>query len=249
MTIPQEELNKLGETTDGLFEEHAEIEEEVEEKGEVSESTEEDSVADKARIPYSRFEKVNERAIAAEARLQLLEEQAASNKPIQTEELTPDQWLKLYGDNDDARKAWALDQELRKASEEKMEERIIRNLEERESQKQSQVQENLEYIEDSLADFQEKLGRKLSESEESALLDIQDEFTPQDDSGHYMAPLMAPEKAYEILNLRGKVSTNKTSQARRRVTSITGSSSEGDGSSKAFENYKPGVSGLWRDQL
>lgn len=250
MNIPQEELDKLNESnTDGIFDGNVEEEtvEEVEEK--VSEPTDKDSVADKARIPYSRFEKVNERAIRAEERLKLLEEQADSRTDSNKDDLTPEEWIELYGDSDVAKKAWALDQKLKSKSSEEITSRVLEEIEKRQTEKQSEVEKNLAYIEDNLSKFEESLGRSLTESEESAILDIQDEFTPKDEKGNYISPLLSPEKAFEVYNLRQGKSREEKGQARRRVVSITGASTDGEGSASAYDNYKPGDTGLWRNKL
>ena len=66
MNLTQEELDALNSSSaEGLFDENKEEDEaeEVEEVAKVEEqvsaSTDEDAVADKARVPYSRFETVN----------------------------------------------------------------------------------------------------------------------------------------------------------------------------------------------
>lgn len=263
MSIPQEKLNELiNAPTEGLFDEHAEEEETVEEEvveqkveEKVSVSPEEDTAEQKkARIPYSRFEKVNERAVAAETRLAMLEEQLAANSTKnETADVTPEEWIKMYGDNDDAREAWKLNQQLNERIKEEMKAQVLAEIDNRQKEAESEVERNLEYIEDNLAQFQDKLGRDLTEAEESAILDIQDEFTPKDDKGNYIAPLLSAEKAFEVYTLRQAGAKAEKSQARRRVVSVTGSSdSEGDAglaANSAFENFRPGMTGLWRDKL
>lgn len=254
MNIPQEELDKL-EDTSGLFEENSQEDDAmipdqpaVEEK--VSASTEEeDAVADKARIPYSRFEKVNERAIRAEERLRLLEEQSQSKAESNEDVTVPPEWEELYGDSDAAKRAYVLQQSMFDRMREETTEKTLSAIESRQTERQTEIENNLDYIEDNLAELSKNLGRDLTEAEESSVLDIQDEFTPKDDKGNYIAPLLQADKAFEIYTLRRGNATAKTTIARRKVVSITGSSSEGEGSNSAFDNYKPGASGLWRDQL
>ena len=257
-TIPQADYDKLKEEKFAPDSEHAEEEgmelqpevkeEEKEEK--VSVSPEEDTVADKARIPYSRFEKVNEQRLVAETKLAMLQEQLAQGKPTESnQDLTPSQWLKLYGDNDDARAAWVLDQELKQEMRDSLKSEILNDIEERETTREKVLESNIEYIEDNLLKFQEELGRELTDAEESAILDIQDELTPKDSKGNYIkdVPLFPADKAFEIYSLRQGVQRAEKSVARRRVTSITGSSDSGDTSSS--DSFRPGVRGQWRDKL
>ena len=262
MEIPQSELDKLKEA-DGeqFFDEDASEEEttpepEVVEKSEekVSESTDEDSVADKARIPYSRFETVNEAKIKAEARAELLEQQLEeARKGSKTVESStdidlPEEWVELYGDSDAAKRAYALQIGLNERLIETAETKVFERIQNQAKEEQEMVNKNLEIIEDSLAQFQEKLGRDLTEVEESAILDIQDEFTPKDENGSYVAPLLSPEKAFEVYELRTATAKAHKVQAKRGVVSLTGASSEGDVSASSA-NYNPSAWGSWRDKV
>lgn len=261
MFIPQEKLDELEDaTTEGLFDEHAEVEEEteVEEVVEkvtepVSEPTDEDSVADKARVPYSRFETVNERAIRAEERLKILEEQLkSSGKAESTEEMElPEEWVELYGDSDAAKRAYQLQQKSLERIQEQATERILKDIELRREEQQKAVEENVKAIEENIGKLEETLGRKLSDAEEAAILDIQDEWTPKDAEGNYLSPLIPAEKVYEIYTLRQESANKDKIIARKKVVAVTGSGTESESASanSAFENYRPGVGGLWRDKL
>jgi hypothetical protein len=254
MDIPQSEIDKLNESsTDGIFGEHEEEEEVkeaepvVESKEKVSESPDEDSVGDKPRVPYSRFETVNERAIRAEERLKVLEEQAQTEE-VKVETDIPKEWIELYGDNDEAKRAYGIQLKLNEQMLEQATEKTYERIQGREKEEQERVESNLEQIEDSLETFQESLGRKLTEQEESALLDVQDEFTPKGEDGKYVAPLISPDKAFEILTLRQNGAKVSKLNAKNRVVNLTGASSDGDISSPSA-NYNPQAWGSWRDKL
>lgn len=252
MNIPQEELDKLNQEP---FDGHEEVEEEPEEtvepvEEEVSEPSDKDSVADKARIPYSRFETVNEAKIRAEERIKFLEEQLNSKKEEKTEDVdVPNEWIELYGDNETAREAYKIQLRQLDKIREDATLKAIEEIEKRQTQRKSEQEQNLAYIEEGLKRIETSLGRKLTEVEENTILDIQDEFTPKDEEGNYLAPLLSAEKAFEVYNLRQANSQAKKTIARRKVVSITGASSESESSDPTFENYRPGVGGLWRDKL
>jgi len=253
MFIPQEELDKLdGASVEDSFNEHAEVEEEeVEEPIEVEEkvsvSTEDDAVADKARVPYSRFETVNERAIRAEERLAVLEEQLGSRKTESTEELSvPDEWTELYGDSDAAKRAYELQVRSLERMREESTNRILEDIDKRQFEKQRETERNVEAIDNSLKEFQSEKGVRFTEADESSILDIQDEWTPKDDNGNYIAPLISVEKAYEILTLRQNSAKTDKIIARRKVVSITGSGNEGESSPS---NYDAKAWGSWQDKL
>ena len=259
--IPQEELDKLNNSTaDGLFDEHAEVEEEtdeeVEEEQEVEDtvtvSTEDDTATETGRIPYSRFEKVNEAKIRAEERLAVLEEQLAKKNSNDTDsdEITPDEdWIELWGDNEDSRRAYLVDQRRKERERIETTNKILEEIDTRQTTKQKETQENLEYIEENIAKLEETLGRKLTEVEESAVLDIQDEWTPKDDKGNYIAPLLSAEKAFEVYNLRQTTATAKKSLARKRVVSITGSSTDGESNGSSSADFDSKAWGSWRTAL
>jgi len=256
MPIPQEELDKLND--EPVFnDEPAESEEEPEEVEEpakveekVSVSTEDDTVADKARVPYSRFETVNERAIRAEERLKVLEEQAkSSGKTESTEEIAiPDEWIELYGDSDAAKRAYQLQVSSLERMREESTNKILEDIEKRQLEKQQETERNVEAIDNSLKEFQETKGIKFTEADESSILDIQDEWTPKDEKGNYIAPLISVEKAYEILTLRQASAKADKVIARRKVVSITGSGNEGEGEPQSSD-YDAKAWGSWRSKL
>lgn len=256
MSIPQEELDKLDDTP--VFnDEPAEVEEETEEVEEpvkveekVSVSTEDDTVADKARVPYSRFETVNERAIRAEERLKVLEEQLqSSGKTESTEEISiPDEWIELYGDSDAAKRAYQLQVQSLERMREESTKKILEDIEKRESERQTEIKNNIEAIDNSLKEFQEEKGVKFSEADEASILDIQDEWTPKDEKGNYLTPLISVEKAYEILTLRQASAKADKVIARRKVVSITGSGNEGEGQT-SISDFDSKAWGSWRSKL
>lgn len=256
MFIPQEELDKLNDIpedsnlfVDDTEDEEIEQEEVIEKnKEKVSSSAEEDVVADKARVPYSRFESVNERAIRAEERLRILEEQAQS-KTVESKQVeVPQEWEELYGDSEAAQKAYEIQLRLSEQMMEKSSKIVLEKIQNSEKEQKEIVNKNLEEIENSLNEFQEKLGRKITDTEESAILDIQDEFTAKDENGKYITSLLSPEKAYEIYELRANKAKVAKTQAKNRALTATGASSEGD-TSNSSANYTPGDWGSWRSHL
>lgn len=257
MNIPQAEIDKLNDiSSEEVFDEHAEVEEEViedepvkrvEEK--VSVSPEEDTVADKARIPYSRFEKVNERAIRAEERLRILEETRDTQSKTESNVDVPPEWIELYGDSDAAKRAYTLQVKLNNDLQQKASEKALEAIDSRNRQQEKAIEENLETIEIDIENFAKTLGRKLTETEENAILDIQDEFTQKDADGNYLSQLLSPEKAFEIYSLRQEKAVSTKKQAKNRVLSVTGASSEGDISNSSDANYNPQAWGGWRDKI
>jgi hypothetical protein len=248
----QDALNQPAFPIEESEEETPEVEPEVkvavEEK--VSSSPDEDDVADKARVPYSRFETVNEAKIRAEERIKYLEEQISSKTPdVQEDAELPNEWVELYGDNDAAKRAYALQMKINDELQEKATQRAIERIDSRNQEANEALKSNLESIDSELETFSDTLGRKLTDTEENAILDIQDEFTQKDAKGNYLSQLLSPEKAFEIHTLRqaGAVSTKK--QAKNRVLSATGASSEGDVSNSSGADYNAQQWGSWRDDL
>jgi hypothetical protein len=255
MNIPQSELDKLNDSTDGIFDEHVEEEPEEEEviekvEEEVSASTDKDAVADEARVPYSRFETVNERAIRAEERLKLLEEQVQSKTTeSKVEGEIPEEWVELYGDSDAAKRAYQVQLKINEDLQERATQNAIDRIDSRGKEEREALDRNLESIDSSMKEFSDSLGRKLNDTEENAILDIQDEFTQKDENGNYLTPLLSPEKAFEIHTLRQDKAVSSKKQAKNRVLSVTGASSEGDVSNSSGKDYNASDWGAWRDKL
>lgn len=260
MNITQEQREALQNTPFTLEESEEETTEETE--GEespaesteaVSGSTEEEPVADKARVPYSRFETVNEAKIVAETEARMLREELAKFKGSATVEADqnvdlPEEWVALYGDSDDAKKAYAYQVKLNERIQDEAANKAIERIQSKAKDEQELIDKNLEQIEGDLAKFQEKLGRDLTDSEESAILDIQDEFTPKDENGRYLAPLLSPEKAFEVYTLRRSTAKAAKIQTKRAVTSLTGAGSGGEVSTSSAD-YNALKWGSWRDKI
>ena len=253
MNIPQEELDKLNDVSvNDIFSENEEEQPEVveEKKEEVSVSPEEDTVADKARIPYSRFETVNEAKIRAEEKVKYLEEQLASKRvDTQSDVEIPEEWTELYGDNDVSKRAYQLQLNLNQKFQEEVTQRAFERIENQRTEQEESTKENLKVIDENLAGLSEELGRKLTETEESSILDIQDEFTQKDEQGNYLVPLLPADKAFEILTLRNEKVSFQKKQAKNRVLSATGASTEGDTSTPVGANFNPNSWGSWRDKV
>jgi hypothetical protein len=60
------------------------------------------------------------------------------------------------------------------------------------------VKDNVAIIDELLEDLEAEIGRKLSEDETSAVLDIVDEYTPKDNKGNYLVELLPFDYAWEI---------------------------------------------------
>ena len=226
------------------------------EEEKVSPSPAKEAVADEAeqevaRIPYSRFEKVNERAIQAETEARLLKEQLEALNGSKEESVdVPKEWLEMYGDNDQARQAWDRQLIIQKRFEEEAIQKAKEAVREERQESEKVSEQNLNHIEDNLAQFETTLGRKLSEDEESGILDVQDEFTPKNEKGEYVTDLMSPEKAFEIYSLRQNKNKVNNSQARRRVVSLTSVNSDNsDTDQNNWADWRPGETGVWRKRL
>src|ERR1035437_7857154 len=67
------------------------------------------------------------------------------------------------------------------------------------------IEKNVDKINDNFEDLAEYLGGELTEYEESAILDIIDEFTPKDSDGNYVAGLIPFEYAWEIYEAKREI--------------------------------------------
>lgn len=197
-----------------------------------AENSEEETVVE-ARVPYSRFETVNTRAIQAETELNMLKQQIAEgNRSSQNGSYQgdlPEAFVELYGDSDASRRVYELEQKRFQDIEEKAAERAVERLAERQAQLAQQEEQRVAEMENAFDDFASKNKRTFSDAEQSAILDVIDDFTPKDDTGHYLVdPMQYLDKAVEVYDLRAEKAQAKTKESKRRATSIASASSEGD---------------------
>ena len=66
------------------------------------------------QVPYSRFKKFHDAAKEAEEEAAYWKAKATAieNEPVQYNEDLPSQWVKLYGDSDQSKEAWKVQQDL-----------------------------------------------------------------------------------------------------------------------------------------
>ncbi len=155
---------------------------------------------------------------ASEQRIAALEAQLASSRN-QDDEL-PEWWKDAYGDTDISKQGYKNQQRV-------MREEMKRALQEEEAKQEAAEQERTERIQsieksfdDQMDELEETLGRDLTSSQKSELLDIVGEYSPQED-GKYTA-YMSVEKAYELWSKGQGRDAGKQEMAR-----IAGSQSSG----------------------
>ncbi len=71
-------------------------------------------------------------------------------------------------------------------------------LEEQKIIEEKRIEENLKIIDENLEQLAELIGRELTETEESDILDIVDKYTPQGEDGMYLYPLLPFDYAWQI---------------------------------------------------
>lgn len=211
-----------------------------------SEETEEETPTGgkKMRIPASRWKTVQAKAEAAEAEAAQLRDRLASletevrSRP-QTDNL-PDWWKKDYGEDENSKKAYStfkqgLKEELRQERQyEQEQERIARQ------QADARVVEIAEGFDNQMEDLEEELGKNLSDREKTELLEIVEQYSPQDEQGNYPA-FISVQKAYELSQ---KLAVKNP--AKERMAEIAAASSEG--SSAPTQNSGPLSWDGWRSK-
>ena len=175
---------------------------------------------------------------ASEQRIAALEAQLASNRN-QEDEL-PEWWKEAYGDTDISKQGYKNQQRV-------MREEMRRALQEEEAKQKAAEQERTERIQsieksfdDQMDGLEESLGRDLTSSQKSELLDIIGEYSPQED-GKYTA-YMSVEKAYELWSKGQGNDAGKQEMAR-----IAGSQSSG-GTVQSSSTERPQW-GDWRKRF
>lgn len=247
----EEAEDKETPTEDSQTKEEVETEVEGDESEETSSSKKDD--VEEARVPYSRFETVNERAIRAEKELELLREEQKQSKQVTVSETDPPaEWLELYGDSDTSRRAWnvqqTLDQKRLASIQEAAARSAVEGLEKRQAEQSKHESEIVSNMENAFDDFAAKNKRTFSDSEQSAILDVMDDLSPKDEKGLYLVdPTTYMERAVELYDLRLAKSTTKKNESKRRATSLASAGSEGEPSNQKTGHFKAGSWDSWRD--
>ncbi len=228
-----------------------EIEEGSEGKKEpVTSSTETDD-GDETRVPYSRFKSVHQRAIEAERVAQEANDKyeqllSKSSQKQESEDIgpykgnLPSYWLKLYGDSDVSREAFAIELERQNEIKDEARREAIEAVKNERYVEAKQLEQNISVIDENLEDLKAQLGRDLTDDEESTFLDVVDEYSPKDEDGNYTS-LISFNKAWEIHEMRKERESSSSRKSRSAVASLTSSKTEGEPSSdiKTQQDFNP----------
>ena len=200
-------------------------------------------------VKYSRFRNVNQRRIEAEKEAEYWRQEAQrrESQVAEPESDIPSSWKKLYGDSDDSKEAWKIQQQMyedlkRDAIEE------ARNAVRTERQAESErVESNLEVLDEGMEGLEDFVGRRITSAEESALLDIVDEYTPKDRDGNYAGDIIPLEKAWNILELQKNAQKAPSRESRNSIASLTNNQTYGQANDKDKDKSFDGSWGSFRN--
>jgi len=214
------------------------------------------------KVPYSRMKAVIERARRAEQEAEEAREYARSVES-QRSEYRPERlerqsersgdsmyddglnvWIKLYGDKPETREAYRLEYERQERLRDSFRNEALEAVRQERTQESQIFAQNERTLDERLEDLSYSLGRGITPDEESAILDIVDEYTPTGSDGRYAGEILPMDKAWEIYNLRISQATRGVSERRRMPTALTGARTEGVPTNREKEN-KDWIPGDW----
>lgn len=193
------------------------------------------------KVPYSRFKKFHDRALEAAEEAAYWRKIAESSRPAETPAVSnelPDYWVELFGDTEASKKAWAAEQRRQQEAARAIEERALETVSKREAEEAERLKENETEIDNQLEALSDKLGRDLTEAEQSSLLDIVDDYTPKGEDGNYLGAIIPFEKAWEIYELKEQAAKAPSRQSRNQVAALSGSQSQGEPDAAIAERNK-----------
>jgi len=222
------------------------IQEEPKDKGVTSAEGEDEGSAEgdkKVRIRRSRLTALETDAQEKERLLQEALQRIAAlesqPKGEGTKDELPDWWKNAYGDDENSRQGYANQQRI-------MREEMARALQEQERARIQEEQEREQHVaaveksfDEQMDALEESIGRDLTDTQKSELLDIVAEYSPQQD-GQYVA-FMPIEKAYELWQ------KGDTSAPKQEIAKIAGIQS-GQSASPA-PSHEPPRWGDWRKRF
>lgn len=244
-------------TLESLKAESASVEETLKVKEEDKEE-ETDTSAEETKVPYSRFKNIHNRALEAEAeaekwrqRAEDIESSRNSTRNDDQDTEIPSYWKELYGDSEASQKAWKIQERREQEIEQRAYEAGQRGAEELEMKQHQRLEVNVATIDDNFEDLSAFVGRDLTSKEQSAVLDIVDDFTPKDEYGRYAGPLIPFEKAWEMYELKNNSARSTQRKDRDSVASLSATSSQGNTevNEEANKSWNPLARGTWRSRL
>lgn len=231
----------------------------VEEKPEIKEEVAEEvePSVEETKVPYSRFKNIHTRALEAEAeaekwrkRAEEIEQSRFARREEETTDM-PSYWLELYGDSEASQKAWQIQQRREQEIEQRAYEAGQRGAQELETRQKEQLNSNVAKIDENFEELSAFVGRDLTAKEQSAILDIVDDYTAKDADGNYQGAVMPFEKAWEIYELKQNSAKQSQRKDRDQVAALSGTSSQGSTETTEEKNksWNPLARGTWRSRL
>ena len=181
-------------------------------------------------VSYSRFKKFHDAAREAEEEAAYWKAKATAieAEPVHYNEDMPSQWTKLYGDSEQSKEAWKVQQDLnRQIREDALREarEAVRNERYEEVQR---TEENMETLDNNFETLEAFVGRNLTDKEQSDVLDAVDFLTAKDQYGNYAGALVPFEAAWDYVQAKAGSTKAPQRQSRDQVASLTGSQSQGE---------------------
>lgn len=215
---------------------------------------------EETKVPYSRFKNVNQARRDAEAEAERWREEAERLRSERTARATeaptgemPDWWKENYGDTDASKRAWQNQVQHEARLAERVRQEALQSIQQERQSESRRYQDNIKTIDANLEDLSDSLGKNLTDAEESALLDIVDEYTPKDENGDYIGATIPFEKAWKIYEMQQKATTTQKRDARNGVADLTAYRTQGEPSdsvkAEQDKNFIPGAWSAWRSQL
>lgn len=187
---------------------------------------------EETKVPYSRFKNVHSRATEAEKEAAYWRDRYESFQepaPRHTEPSeTPEYWKKLYGDSPAAIEGWKIQERANQEVRESARREALESVRNERYETAARIEENVDTIDENLDQLSAFVGRDLTEREQSAVLDIVDEYTPQDSFGNYLGAVLPFEKAWEIYELKNNAQKAPQRQSRDAVATLTSQRTQGE---------------------
>jgi hypothetical protein len=199
-----------------------------------------DSVEEVAEnhLTYSRFKNVHSRATEAEREAANARREAdewrqryESYTPPQQQTSksdVPQYWVKLYGDSPESLEGWNIQSQANEELKAEAKREALESFRNERYEEAERIDYNMDTIDENLDRLSAYVGRDLTDREQSTILDIVDEYTPQDAHGNYLGAVLPFEKAWEIYELKNTASKAPARQARDSVASLSSQNTQGE---------------------
>lgn len=189
-------MNEMDKFVDGLPEEDKPFDINAEMQGSQPEDTNVEGAPssqgantenEEENLPFNKNPKMKrfiERQVEKRLREMTPAQQQSQQSQVAVPTDVPAEWIAMYGDNEDTRKAWGFQQKLLNDYGAKIKQETLESIKGEKTRLESEAKANEDFIDDSIENIEEKFGVTLTTKDRNEFLDLVQRLSPKDANGN-----------------------------------------------------------------